>query len=629
MKNTKGHDALAANGIAPRRDYGRGTEYDGDGPDALAWYISGAQWADELDLDPDTPISELGSDAWKAVRHFCNRFDLPVTYGDGGLSFADLEAVSRNVWHFAASPKVSVTRGQVAQFAEDTLMRDPHEVGVELEQARRRRYAERRATEQALKPAGIPRNRPFTLAEVERVGAAASETPQPYVAHARSLIERANLLAWSAKGVSTHAEHTTILTAAELHKLGMPVADIAAMTPATADDHLAALASLEVERQRHRNDVNRMAKTPADGGVPLAGRIRLAKDMTYDEPTGTIVAGLVYERTVTHWIGDGNTFKTFTVLALACSVASGRDFTHQLSVPSKRPVLYLCGESRRYGLGGDIEAWCQHQRVSIDSLELYGDDDVVQLADDKRMAELTAFVVERGIKLVVVDTQSKATRGLNENDATDMGTALGNLAALTREANAAAIVIHHTARHSQHGRGSTVWYDDTDTTVLQNATGGLTAEFSVQKQKSSPSGAGSGRVYPVGLVPVTVRRNAAGGDGIEAAGDTFSTLVAAGRDPLTDAERAQHASRVAAEHEALLVAVNGAGAKGITVQEAHQLAAAQGVEQSQDTVRRALKTLVEQGAIAQLPAKRGGAKLFAPLADLASADSATDSPDQP
>lgn len=382
-----------------------------------------------------------------------------------------------------------------------------------------------------------------------------------------------------------------------------------------------------MQRQRHRNDVNRMAKTPADGGVPLAGRIRLAKDMTYDEPTGTVVAGLVYERTVTHWIGDGNTFKTFTVLALACSVAAGRDFTHQLSVPSKQPVLYLCGESRRYGLGGDIEAWCQHQRVSIDSLELYGDDDVVQLADDKRMAELTAFVVERGIKLVVVDTQSKATRGLNENDATDMGTALGNLAALTREANAAAIVIHHTARHSQHGRGSTVWYDDTDTTVLQNATGGLAAEFSVQKQKSSPSGAGSGRVYPVGLVPVTVRRNAAGGDGIEAVGDTFSTLVAAGRDPLSDAERAQQANAVAQEHAELLAVVVAAGPSGVTVSDAWKRAVGQGYAKKADTARRVLNRLVKDGLIAKLPHKRGVAELFAPVPDLAVADVRGSGPD--
>lgn len=403
----------------------------------------------------------------------------------------------------------------------------------------------------------------------------------------------------------------------------MPVADIAAMTPATSADKLAALTELEVERQRHRNEVNRAAKAPSDGGQPLAGRIRLACEMTRDEPTGAIVADLIFERTVTHWIGDGNTFKTFTVLALANSVAAGRDFTAQLSVPRKQPVLYLCGESRRYGLGGDIEAWCQLHGVDIDTLDLYGLDDVVQLADERRMAELTAYVVEHGIKLVVVDTQSKATRGLNENDATDMGTALGNLAALTREADAAAIVIHHTARHTQHGRGSSVWYDDTDTTVVQTPTGGLTAEFAVMKQKSSPSGAGSGRVYAVDLVPVTVHRSADGGNGIETVGETFSTLVATGHDPLSDAERAQRTNAVARDHAELLAVVKAAGSSGVTVADAWKQAKGQGYGSSQDTARRALNTLVKEGVITKLARKRGGkSDLFAPI-PAAAGDTAT------
>ena len=60
---------------------------------------------------------------------------------------------------------------------------------------------------------------------------------------------------------------------------------------------------------------------------------------------------LLYEKTVTSWVGDGGTCKSFTVLGLACSVAAGRDFSGRLRVPQRYPVLYMCAEHRRHGPG--------------------------------------------------------------------------------------------------------------------------------------------------------------------------------------------------------------------------------------------------------------------------------------
>ena len=209
-------------------------------------------------------------------------------------------------------------------------------------------------------------------------------------------------------------------------------------------------------RENCRAQVKSMARSMGTPRPPLSEVIRLAKDMVNDPPAASIMDGLLYEETVTSWVGDGGTFKTFTVLALACSVASGRHFTPRLRVPQKRPVLFLCAERRRFGLIGDIRAWCQLHNSDIDSLEVHAWDDVVQLGDDEWMAELTDYVVQHGIKLVVFDTQRKATRGLEENSSTDMGAALANAQKLAKAAKAAVVVIHHTSRGADHARGSTV-----------------------------------------------------------------------------------------------------------------------------------------------------------------------------
>jgi hypothetical protein len=130
-------------------------------------------------------------------------------------------------------------------------------------------------------------------------------------------------------------------------------------------------------------------------------------------------------------------------------VAAGRDFSGQLRVPQQYPVLYMCAERRRHGLGGDIRAWCQVNQVDVDSLEVHGLSDVVQLGDDEQMAELTEYVTAHGIKLVVFDTQRKATKGHEENSSTDMGAALANAQKLAYEAEFGRR--GHSPHHSRSG----------------------------------------------------------------------------------------------------------------------------------------------------------------------------------
>jgi AAA domain len=305
------------------------------------------------------------------------------------------------------------------------------------------------------------------------------------------------------------------------------------------------IANLQIEaaalRAQARKRVKMREVVLSSPRPPLTEVIRVAVDMVDDPPTGVIVDGLLYEETVTSWPGAGGSYKTFTVLAMACSVAAGRDFAPRLRVPEKRPVLVMCAERRRHGLIGDIRAWCAANGVDIGGLYLHGWDGVVQLGDDAQMAELTGYVIAHGIKMVVFDTQRKATRGLEENSSTDMSAAVANAMSLARAAKCAVIVIHHTGWGGEHARGSSVWHDDTDATVMQEGTGPNEAEFVIEKHKSEPVGTR----YPIRLEAVTVERAPVGLNGSVAVPcDPIRTLVAFPRDPMTTDEDVQQAQAV-------------------------------------------------------------------------------------
>ncbi|KWX25631.1 hypothetical protein AFM11_05240 [Mycolicibacterium wolinskyi] len=341
-------------------------------------------------------------------------------------------------------------------------------------------------------------------------------------------------------------------------------------------------------REACRATVKRKAASMATPRRPLAEVIRHVADMASDPPTRTIVDGLIYEQTVTHWIGDGGTYKTFTVMSLACSVAAGRDFTHQLKVPDKLPVLYLCAERRHYGLGADVHAWCRTNDLDISDLLMSGWDDVVQLADDEWMGELIEYVKARGIKLIIFDTQRKATKGIEENSSTDIGAALANAQKLAMAASAAVIVIHHTARDKDHARGTSAARDDTDATVVQTVTGPNEAEFRIDKHKSEATGTR----YPIKVATVTGTVPPSG----DRVGYSYKTLVVSARDPMSMDETAARVHAALSYDDKILVeVVNDNDGPALSPAEVERRATARGCGLKKDAVARHLHQLAKPG----------------------------------
>jgi pentatricopeptide repeat protein len=169
--------------------------------------------------------------------------------------------------------------------------------------------------------------------------------------------------------------------------------------------------------------------------------------------------------------GEANAGKTFLVLAIALSVATGSDW-HGHKVRRSGPVLYVCGEGRR-GVLRRVKAWQKKHGITAEkffissgSAALLDPANVQAICDEAdRIAGLHGDPA-----LIVIDTLARNFGNGNENDTGDMNTFVAALDYLKDQHGAAVIVVHHSGLAStDRGRGSSVFK------------GALDFEFAVKK----------------------------------------------------------------------------------------------------------------------------------------------------
>ncbi|MGJ6122704.1 AAA family ATPase [Mycolicibacterium sp. Y3] len=508
MKNSSARGALTANGIAAGRDYGNGGEYSGDGPDAIANYISGDQWADVLGVDPDESITAaLGVEVAQLVRRFCRRFELPVSYDDGGMTFSDFAAVPSWVWHAEVAGRPKVTRLDRERFTEDTMTRDPDDIGAEMERARQQRYAAQRAVDRAFKGVEVPTRRLFTVNAVER--ACGTEVAD----QVRARIHQANRDCWNTPKPHNLHERPQLVTAADLHQVhGVPVATLAAMPAATAEDISAAKQALAVARKRHTDDITVQARTDDHAPLHLDTEVLSFDQLSELEPVTPLISGVLPLGELVEVIGEPGTAKTFIGLGQALAVAAGRDWCGH-AVPTAQPVLYVLAEGT-----SDVEvrakAYCERHGITAGNLgerfHLYPRP--AQIADADHMRDVRDFVEQHGIKLVVFDTKARCTVGVEENSATDQGRAIANVETISRDCGATVVVVHHTGKGADTGRGSTAWLGAVWSSLLVTRGGkGKSKTGAVTITCAKHKGWVDGCTHRFTLEPVTVPETAMAG----------------------------------------------------------------------------------------------------------------------
>lgn len=144
--------------------------------------------------------------------------------------------------------------------------------------------------------------------------------------------------------------------------------------------------------------------------------------------------------------GAPESFKSFFLVSLAASIATGRDFFgRKVRLPGM--VVVVAGEGRA-NLSLRLAAWAKHHQVDPATIPLYASDCSLALGDGSSAETLAeaveALEAEAGLcRLIAFDTVARNLAG-DENVAKDAGAMIRDAERLRDRLGCAVIGIHHT-----------------------------------------------------------------------------------------------------------------------------------------------------------------------------------------
>ena len=208
-------------------------------------------------------------------------------------------------------------------------------------------------------------------------------------------------------------------------------------------------------------------------------------EMGDPQPPRWLVKPLLLRRTVAMLYGPAGSGKSFAILSMALAIATGREwFGHRTT---KGPTVYVVGEGSD-GIHARAFAW--RQRYGSDAPDAKFILHPVMVANEDERAAFIAAMKPLHPVLVILDTLSTMTPGLDENESSDMSLFLGGCREIANVLDACVVVVHHPTKSNPEGyRGSYRLQGDLDT--LLNVQGSLSPNgyldisISCAKQKDS------------------------------------------------------------------------------------------------------------------------------------------------
>lgn len=205
-----------------------------------------------------------------------------------------------------------------------------------------------------------------------------------------------------------------------------------------------------------------------------------------------VIDGLLEHRALTAVIGAPGVGKSGAVLDMAASIALGKRWMGRATL--RQPVLYLPGE----GLSGAVQrllAWESAHDLDVGEDLLVGDSIIQVAASPAAWSAVMQKMLEFQVGLIIIDTFARASVGLEENSATDVGKAIARFDQVRRGTGAGLMVVHHTNKAGASGRGSSALNGALDTELMvedgtwwdtaNGAPPGRPLEMKVTKQKNA------------------------------------------------------------------------------------------------------------------------------------------------
>ena len=196
---------------------------------------------------------------------------------------------------------------------------------------------------------------------------------------------------------------------------------------------------------------------PAPGtAAPL--RVTLFREVEAAIEVNDFVEGLLIATGMSVVFGEPNSGKTFMVLDLAFHVARGATwFGREVDAGG---VLYVALEGG-IGIRNRIAAYRQANGLEDTEIQFALVTQPVSLLEREGVASLISTIEEIGrqfeapLKLVIIDTASRALAGGDENSSVDMGCLIANADTIRARTGVHINFIHHSGKDA--GRGARGW----------------------------------------------------------------------------------------------------------------------------------------------------------------------------
>jgi hypothetical protein len=249
----------------------------------------------------------------------------------------------------------------------------------------------------------------------------------------------------------------------------------------------------------------------------LRAKLRSSEQLDDLPRPEALIDGLIFRNEVSQIIGASGSLKSFVALSMAGAIGTGQAwFGRQVRRPG--PVLFIAAEGAT-GIRQRVRVWEQQTNAGAPMAGVQFIGEALQIAAkmDRRWVPswdwelLTEIAVEIGAVALVVDTQARATVGVQESDNTEMGEIFEIVDRMRQKANGLSpILVHHEGKNGNGtGRGASSMYAAINSEIRVTRGGTKeTPRLTIANTKNKDAAAADdihlyAKVWPVRLPGVT------------------------------------------------------------------------------------------------------------------------------
>lgn len=211
-----------------------------------------------------------------------------------------------------------------------------------------------------------------------------------------------------------------------------------------------------VTGSRHRLKVTVVSRDPVRDDPPAFPVLRASDLEASQSPKPWLIERLWTAGAAGFVSGPPKSLKTWTVLEMAVSVASGTPCFGSFPVPRAGPVLLYAAEDPLPTLRLRIQSLAHSHGLTIDQVEI-----LVITADSLRLdrradREKLMITVDRHRPALVILDPLVRLHSQDENQSGPMAELLGHIRALQRRNGTAVTIVHHSRKAGTHSAGQSM-----------------------------------------------------------------------------------------------------------------------------------------------------------------------------